>query len=157
MRHKLLWAMLTAVVLVGIIALAGCAKKQQTELQGAPSASAPSANAPAPAAPAETAPAPTHTMPGGQVMTNEQMKGMEGAEGKKAEPAKASATAAKNEMATCPVLGTTMSKDKMIPYEYKGKTYYFCCPPCVEKFKKSPEKYIKNPAPAKPAGEGMGG
>ena len=140
MRHKLLWAMLTVVVLVGLIAVSGCAKKQETELQGAPSANAPEA----------TAPSGTHMMPGGQMMTDEQMKGMEA---KKAEPS----TGAAGEMASCPVLGTTMSKDKMIPYEYKGKTYYFCCPPCVEKFKKNPEEYINNPATPKPAGQGMGG
>jgi cytochrome c oxidase subunit 2 len=27
-------------------------------------------------------------------------------------------------------------------YAYKGKIYYFCCPMCVEKFAKDPEKYI---------------
>ena len=26
--------------------------------------------------------------------------------------------------------------------EYKGKTYYFCCPGCKEPFDKDPEKYI---------------
>ncbi len=27
-------------------------------------------------------------------------------------------------------------------YEYKGVTYYFCCEPCLEKFRASPEDYI---------------
>lgn len=61
-----------------------------------------------------------------------------------------------DELVSCPVLGTTMPKSKMIPYEYKGTTYYLCCPPCVTEFKANPEKYIKHPAKPKPAGEGMG-
>ena len=141
------WAIVAMVILMGIVALGGCAKKQETELQGAPSATAPAPTAPG-------TPAGTQTMPGGQMMTDEQMKGMEG---KAAEPAKTSATATNEEMASCPVLGTTMEKSKMIPYEYKGKTYYFCCQPCIEKFKKNPEQYLKNPAKPKPAGGGMGG
>jgi Cu+-exporting ATPase len=28
-------------------------------------------------------------------------------------------------------------------YEYEGKTYYFCCPGCIDQFKADPEKYIK--------------
>ena len=59
------------------------------------------------------------------------------------------------ELATCSVLGTTMPKDKMIPVEYKGKTYYFCCQDCVPKFKADPEKYIKNPAKPLPPSAGM--
>lgn len=62
----------------------------------------------------------------------------------------------KVEMASCPVLGTTMPKDKMIPYTYKGKTYYFCCPPCVDAFKADPEKYIRHPAKPKPPSDEMG-
>lgn len=71
------------------------------------------------------------------------------------EPAVAKAPAAGVETASCPVLGTTMPKDKMLTYEYKGKTYYFCCPPCIDKFKADPEKWIKNPTPPKPPSEGM--
>lgn len=63
---------------------------------------------------------------------------------------------AKEEMASCPVLGTTMPKKDMIPYDYKGKTYYFCCADCVTQFKADPEKWIKHPTPPKPAGQGMG-
>ncbi len=29
-------------------------------------------------------------------------------------------------------------------HEYKGKTYYFCCAGCKEKFVKDPEKYVKS-------------
>jgi YHS domain-containing protein len=28
-------------------------------------------------------------------------------------------------------------------YVYKGKTIGFCCPDCVDEFKKDPEKYMK--------------
>lgn len=128
-------------VLVAAAMLAGCPKKEQAELQGAPSANQPP-------------PAGTHTMPGGQQMPGMTMPG-DKTKAATETPAAGTTTAATSEMVSCPVLGTTMSKDKMIPYEYKGKTYYFCCPPCVEKFKANPEKYIKNPAPPKPAGEGM--
>jgi Cu+-exporting ATPase len=44
----------------------------------------------------------------------------------------------------------TTDRDAYIPYEYKGATYYFCNPKCLEKFKKEPEKYI--PSLTKPAG-----
>ena len=29
--------------------------------------------------------------------------------------------------------------------EYEGKTYYFCCPGCVEQFKADPKKYLSKP------------
>ena len=48
-----------------------------------------------------------------------------------------------------------MAKKDMIPYEYKGNTYYFCCQDCVDKFKADPDKYIEHPATPKPPGEGM--
>ena len=31
--------------------------------------------------------------------------------------------------------------DPKVTYEYKGKTYHFCCKDCVEEFKKNPDKY----------------
>jgi len=40
----------------------------------------------------------------------------------------------------CPVMKGEASKD--YSYTYEGKTYYFCCPSCIEEFKKDPEKYI---------------
>jgi YHS domain-containing protein len=43
----------------------------------------------------------------------------------------------------CPVSGEPVSKDSNITYTYKGKVYRFCCPACIEAFKKDPEKYIK--------------
>lgn len=48
--------------------------------------------------------------------------------------------------ASCPVLGTIMKKSEMIPFTYKGKTYYMCCPPCIQKFKANPDQYIQHPA-----------
>ena len=59
------------------------------------------------------------------------------------------------EMASCPVLGTTMPKSKMIPVEYEGKTYYMCCQDCVPKFKADPKKYIEHPAKPLPPSSGM--
>jgi nitrosocyanin len=41
----------------------------------------------------------------------------------------------------CPVMGGKV--DKNISYTYEGRRYYFCCPMCIEEFKKNPEKYIK--------------
>lgn len=40
----------------------------------------------------------------------------------------------------CPVMHN--SALKQYSYTYKGKTYYFCCPMCIEKFKQNPEEYI---------------
>lgn len=42
----------------------------------------------------------------------------------------------------CPVSGEALDGDTKITYEYKGKTYRFCCPDCAEEFKNDPEKYI---------------
>ena len=55
-----------------------------------------------------------------------------------------------DETVTCPVSGEVMKKSEAkISTEYKGKTYYFCCPGCKEKFLKDPEKFAQNPAGAK--------
>ena len=32
--------------------------------------------------------------------------------------------------------------DPAVTYEYKGKVYGFCCKPCIDEFKKDPEKYV---------------
>jgi YHS domain-containing protein len=40
----------------------------------------------------------------------------------------------------CPVMGAPASKDHS--YTHEGKTYYFCCPWCIDVFKKDPGKYI---------------
>lgn len=43
----------------------------------------------------------------------------------------------------CPISGEVFTVTGASPKaEYKGKTYYFCCPGCVEKFKADPEKYV---------------
>ena len=48
-----------------------------------------------------------------------------------------------DEMVKCAVSGEKMKKSEAkSSYEYKGKTYYFCCDNCIESFKKNPEKYI---------------
>ena len=39
----------------------------------------------------------------------------------------------------CPVTGDPV--DGKTSYEYEGKTYNFCCPGCIDEFKKNPEKY----------------
>jgi YHS domain-containing protein len=45
---------------------------------------------------------------------------------------------------TCPVSGSTFNKSEAAgSMEYEGKTYYFCCAGCKEKFEKDPEKYAK--------------
>jgi YHS domain-containing protein len=42
-----------------------------------------------------------------------------------------------------PVCGILVDKDPRLSAEYKGTTYYFCSIADREKFKKSPETYIK--------------
>jgi nitrosocyanin len=46
----------------------------------------------------------------------------------------------KEDLGICPVMKGNASKE--YSYIYKGKTYYFCCPRCINKFRKDPEKYI---------------
>ena len=46
----------------------------------------------------------------------------------------------------CPVMGNEINPDLFI--DYKGVRVYFCCPPCIEKFKAEPEKYIAELPPA---------
>lgn len=55
--------------------------------------------------------------------------------------AKETASAAEEVVQTvCPVMGGKINKD--IFTEYEGKKVYFCCEPCLEKFKESPEQYL---------------
>lgn len=45
----------------------------------------------------------------------------------------------------CPVTQEEFFITEKTPkIEYEGKTYYFCCEGCIEKFKKEPQKYISN-------------
>ncbi len=47
-----------------------------------------------------------------------------------------------DEMVKCPVSGEEIKKSEAKgTFEYEGKTYYFCCENCKEKFMKNPEKY----------------
>jgi YHS domain-containing protein len=43
----------------------------------------------------------------------------------------------------CPVSGEEFTVTASSPkVEHKGKTYFFCCPGCDDRFRKNPEKYI---------------
>lgn len=42
---------------------------------------------------------------------------------------------------TCPVMGGPINKEAFADHE--GKRVYFCCPDCIEAFKKEPQKYLK--------------
>lgn len=42
----------------------------------------------------------------------------------------------------CPVTGEKIVEKMKATYEYQGKVYNFCCPVCIDEFKKNPEKYI---------------
>jgi YHS domain-containing protein len=68
---------------------------------------------------------------------------------KKSEPAVSSQQAAavvatadanSTDQTMCPVMGGPIDKNCKI--EYQGKTVYFCCPGCIEPFKKDPAKYL---------------
>lgn len=43
--------------------------------------------------------------------------------------------------AVCPVMGGNINKDVYL--DYQGQRIYFCCPACIEVFKKNPEKYLQ--------------
>ena len=46
-----------------------------------------------------------------------------------------------------PVCGmTTDSEGEFAPFEYQGKTYYFCSTHCLAKFKEDPDRYLTSPA-----------
>jgi Cu+-exporting ATPase len=46
-----------------------------------------------------------------------------------------------------PVCGMTVDTEKAAAtHEHAGKTYYFCCPHCREKFRGAPEQYLNAPA-----------
>ena len=48
----------------------------------------------------------------------------------------------KSERAKDPVCGIMVEKDPALSTTYKGETYYFCSKVDMEKFKKTPEKYL---------------
>ena len=41
----------------------------------------------------------------------------------------------------CPVRGNKIDKDVYV--DYNGQRVYFCCPVCIDIFKKDPEAYLK--------------
>ncbi len=43
----------------------------------------------------------------------------------------------------CPVLNEKVDEKTKATYEYKGKIYNFCCPACIDEFKKDPKKYVE--------------
>ena len=54
------------------------------------------------------------------------------------------ASASPNEqLAIDPVCGTNVEIDKAINTEYKGETYYFCCPHCKQTFENVPQEYLE--------------
>jgi len=42
----------------------------------------------------------------------------------------------------CPISGEKISEKTKATYEHDDKIYNFCCPMCIDTFKKDPEKYI---------------
>jgi len=54
------------------------------------------------------------------------------------------AQAQAEETVVCAVGGKEMKKSEVkVSYEYKGKTYYFCCEGCKANFVENPEKYLQ--------------
>ncbi|HEY8432484.1 MAG TPA: YHS domain-containing protein [Sandaracinaceae bacterium] len=44
---------------------------------------------------------------------------------------------------TCPVSGEEFVVSESSPsVEHEGRTYYFCCPGCAERFQANPEQYL---------------
>ena len=41
---------------------------------------------------------------------------------------------------TCPVMGGRVGKTIFV--DYAGRRIYFCCPACVDVFKRDPERYV---------------
>jgi YHS domain-containing protein len=47
----------------------------------------------------------------------------------------------------CPVSGEEFTVTADSPHaDYQGKTYYFCCPHCPERFSADPSKYLGKPS-----------
>ncbi|MHB8069104.1 MAG: YHS domain-containing protein [Desulfobaccales bacterium] len=53
----------------------------------------------------------------------------------------ADAPASGQAQAACPVMGG--KPDTKLYADYHGQRVYFCCPACLELFKKDPDKYIQ--------------
>jgi YHS domain-containing protein len=60
-----------------------------------------------------------------------------------AQDVKAPGEAKVGDKTTCPVMKHPFVVTESSPkFEYEGKTYYFCCPGCIERFKADPKKYL---------------
>ncbi len=81
-----------------------------------PATTTPASTATAPAT--TTAPAATTLKPAGEAMVGDTTK--------------------------CPISGEEFVVTASSPHaEHNGKTYYFCCPGCEEKFKADPAKFVQ--------------
>lgn len=62
-----------------------------------------------------------------------------------ADDVKAPGEAKPGDKSRCTVTGEDLEVNEDTPHaEYKGKTYYFCCPGCKKKFEANPEQFIKS-------------
>lgn len=43
---------------------------------------------------------------------------------------------------TCPVCGKECAMGEAVAFEYEGKTHYFCCEGCLDKFKEDPAAFM---------------
>ncbi len=60
---------------------------------------------------------------------------------------KAPGTAQVGDKTKCPVSGEEFVVKADSPkVDFEGKTYYFCCPHCVQQFQADPKKYASKPA-----------
>lgn len=48
----------------------------------------------------------------------------------------------KNDQCKDPVCNMVVTSDSKYQYRHAGKQYYFCCEPCLHKFKEHPEQYL---------------
>lgn len=66
-----------------------------------------------------------------------------------ANPVKAAGEAKIGDRTRCPTSDEEFVVTADSPkVEYNGKTYYFCCSGCDQKFARDPEKYLQRPKPA---------
>jgi YHS domain-containing protein len=71
--------------------------------------------------------------------------------------AKAPGEAHPGDRATCPVSGEEFIVSATSPRtELEGKTYYFCCAECAQKFEAQPSKYLSRPGAVGQRAEGEG-
>jgi YHS domain-containing protein len=70
---------------------------------------------------------------------------------------KAPGDAGVGDRTTCPVSGEEFIVSATSPRtELEGKTYYFCCAECVQKFEAQPSKYLSRPGAVGQRAEGEG-